>query len=64
MKENMFLSFYLDGWSDRTELWEVCEVLVLLTASGWSDESHRLGPMLVGPTAKPKPLYPMLAGGP
>ena len=40
------------------------EVLALLTASGRSDQSHRLAPMLwSGPTAETKPLYPMLAGG-
>ena len=42
IKENMFLSFYLDGWSVPRRALGKCEVLTLPTASGRSDQSHRL----------------------
>ena len=55
--ENMFRSFFLDGWSDRAVRWENARFLTLLTASGRPDQSHRLAPMLgSGPTAKTKNL--------
>ena len=44
--ENMFLSFYLDGWSVPRRALGKCEVLTLPTASGRSDQSHRLAPMV------------------
>ena len=40
----MFLSFYLDGWSVPRRALGKCEVLTLPTASGRSDQSHRLAP--------------------
>ena len=44
--ENMFLSFSLDGWSDRAERWVKARFWRWLTASGRSDQSHRLAPMV------------------
>ena len=45
-QENMFLSFYLDGWSVPRRALGKYEVLTLPTASGRSDQSHRLAPMV------------------
>ena len=54
--ENMFLSFYLDGWSVPRRALGRYEVLTLPTASGRSDQSHRLAPVSVTPyTCHPKP---------
>ena len=47
--ENMFLSFFLDGWSVPRRALGKCEVLTLLTASGRSDQSHRLAPVNITP---------------
>ena len=45
-QENMFLSFFLDGWSDHAVRWVNARFLTLLTVSGRSDQSHRLAPMV------------------
>ena len=45
----MFLSFFLDRWSDRAERWVDARFLTLLTASGRSDQSHRLAPVSITP---------------
>ena len=50
----MFLSFSLDGWSERAERWVKSEVLTLLTASGRSDQSHRLAPVSITPLTCPQ----------
>ena len=42
----MFLSFCLDGWSVPRRALGKYEVLTLPTASGRSDQSHRLAPMV------------------
>ena len=47
--ENMFLSFYLDRWSVPRRALGKCEVLTLPTASGRSDQSHRLAPVSITP---------------
>ena len=59
----MFLSFSLDGWSDRAERWVKARFWRWLTASGRSDQSHRLAPMLrSGPTAEDKTSVPNARG--
>ena len=45
----MFLSFSLDGWSDRAERWVKARFWRWLTASGRSDQSHRLAPVSITP---------------
>ena len=45
----MFLSFYLDGWSVPRRTLGKYEVLTLPTASGRSDQSHRLAPVSITP---------------
>ena len=44
--ENMFLSSFLAGWSDRAMRWVEARFWRWLTASGRPDPSHRLAPML------------------
>ena len=60
--ENMFLSFFLDGWSVPRRALGKCEVLTLLTASGRSDQSHRLAPMLRSDLPRRKTSVPNARG--
>ena len=51
--ENMFLSFFLDGWSVPRRALGNARFLTLLTASGRSDQSHRLAPVSNTPFSCP-----------